>query len=129
MMMIRITVVLPFVYTYRDGRERRFDIGEHELDSSMMADPWVMVDFADGRISHINGVPCHQTVGRFPVVDHRPAARRAMEQRSKVGRNPPPSVTAKVYSVGDALPKASPTPRLANEIGSLNLVDKINVIV
>jgi hypothetical protein len=125
----QITVVRPFVYSdYVDGHitEQRFDVGNHEVDGSVMMNPWISRDFADGRISHINGVPCFELV-QLPVTDHRPAARKAMEQRTVItgnrlasrGRNPPPKVDLRRDDKA-ALP--------GDQASSLNLVGELNVV-
>lgn len=118
----QITVVRPFVYSGYDGTgritEQCFDVGNHEVDGSVMMNPWISRDFADGRISHINGVRCFELV-QLPVTDHRPAARRAMEQRTKVGRNPPFKVDLRRDDKA-ALPE--------DQAGSLNLVGELNVV-
>jgi hypothetical protein len=124
----QIQVARPFVYSFHEintdrATERRFDIGRHEIDGPMMMDPWIHKDFADGRISHINGVPVHAPQDYGHVADHAVAARKAREQTVYVGGNRPappkrePKITVEVW----------PT-RPAEEAGSLNLVGGINVI-
>lgn len=82
-----ITVARPFIYSFKDGSERRFDPnGNGSIPPEMMMNPWIYRDFADGRISHINGKPVHAP-SQGPVLDYLPANREAMEQLRKVGRN------------------------------------------
>lgn len=113
-----ITVARPFIYSYRDeygkAQERRYDPGTVGIPTFMMRDPWIVVDFADGRISHINGRPVHLPTDGKPVTDHRPAARKAMEQRTRIG--------------GNQAPTAGPKPVPKPVEGSLNLVGEINVV-
>jgi hypothetical protein len=109
------------VYSYYDatGRmtERRFEIGSHEIEGPMMMDPWVHRDFADGRISHINGVPVHDpSVDYGKIMDHRPMARKALEQMVNDVRNRrPPSL----------LQRAAQPPEV---VTSLNLAGSMNLI-
>jgi len=82
----------------------------------MERDPWVLVDFADGRISHINGVPCHMRQAYGRVMDHRLAAQEVVAQARVAGRNPRPQ---------NLLQRAAKPPA---EAGSLNLAGSINTI-
>jgi hypothetical protein len=79
----KIQVARPFIYTFKDGSQRRYDPGEYLVSEEMMANPWVHRDFGDGRISHINGKPVHSPLAG-PVSDHTIEARRALEQRRDV---------------------------------------------
>lgn len=118
-----IQVARPFIYTFKDGNQRRYDPGKHAINAEMATNPWVHADFADGRISHINGRPCH-ALSQGPVNDHTIEARKAVEQITKVGGNPTADHMART-AVHNAAVAAGPAPK---QEGSLNLVQPIEVM-
>lgn len=115
----KITVVRPFIYTFKSGGERRYDPGEHLISHEMAANPWVYQDFCDGRISHINGRPVHKPT-TIPRTDHDAPVRAAFEDLAKGAQK-----FGEVQKPTDLKSPAVESPPVP---GSLNLVGELNVV-
>lgn len=130
-----IRVARPFIYSFQDGNQRRYDPGTHGINAEMAANPWVYEDFADGRISHIDGKPVHAPSQGF-VSDHRPENRKAISQNTIVGGNMPPGNVgtlqalankehmARTAAFAERLTSAAPKSPEESQ-GSLNLIKAI----